>query len=83
MIFTLYKKQGEDNFIGLKKEDFMLAFMTAFQKETIQNLKSNDLVVICMDATHGTNGYDFYLITLLTKDKFGQGLPLAHMYSKI
>jgi len=32
---------------------------------------------ICMDATHGTNMYDFKLITLLVLDKFGEGIPVA------
>lgn len=34
-----------------------------------------------MDATHETNGYNFHLIPVLTKDAHGEGLPLAHMFS--
>ena len=30
-----------------------------------------------MDATHGTNIYRFYLITLLVVDDFGKELPVA------
>ena len=33
--------------------------------------------VICMDATHGTNMYDFQLITVLVIDLFGEGIPVA------
>ena len=31
----------------------------------------------CIDATHGTNAYDFNLITVLVVDSFGEGLPVA------
>lgn len=81
VIFTMYKKQGVEGFPGLQKDDFLLAFMTPFQKAMIEELKNKTSVVMCMDATHETNGYGFYLITLLTKDKHGEGLPLAHMFS--
>ena len=30
-----------------------------------------------MDSTHGTNMYDFYLTTILVKDEFGEGMPVA------
>ena len=36
--------------------------------------KSN---IVCVDATHKTNGYDFPLITVLVIDKFGEGYPAA------
>ena len=32
---------------------------------------------ICMDATHGTNMYDFKLITLQVRDEFGEDIPVA------
>ena len=30
-----------------------------------------------MDATHGTNMYNFYLITVLVVDEYGEGLPFG------
>ena len=33
--------------------------------------------VICMDNTHGTNMYDFTLITVLIIDDHGEGIPVA------
>ena len=33
--------------------------------------------IICIDDTHGTNSYDFYLTTLLIVDEFGEGYPTA------
>ena len=29
--------------------------------------------VLCVDSTHGTNGYDFTLITVLVVDEYGEG----------
>ena len=33
--------------------------------------------VICVDATHGTNIYDFYLISVLVVDEFDEGGPVV------
>ena len=33
--------------------------------------------MICVDATHSTNMYDFLLITVLVIDEFGEGAPAA------
>ena len=32
---------------------------------------------MCCDSTHGTNGYDFLLTTLLVIDEYGEGFPVA------
>lgn len=33
--------------------------------------------VVCLDANHGTNQYNFLLITVLVIDEFGEGVPIA------
>ena len=33
--------------------------------------------VVCVDGTHGTNGYDFMLITVIVIDEYGEGFPVA------
>ena len=33
--------------------------------------------VVCVDATHGTNAYDFKLITLLVVDEYGEAFPAS------
>ena len=33
--------------------------------------------IICVDDTHGTNSYDFNLMTVLVVDEFGEGYPTA------
>ena len=40
-------------------------------------LKAHGSSVVCVDSTHGTNMYDFLLITILVLDEFGEGLPIA------
>lgn len=37
--------------------------------------------VVCMDSTHGTNVYDFFLITILVLDEFGEGVPVCWFIS--
>ena len=33
--------------------------------------------VICMDSTHGTNAYQFLLISVIVLDDYGEGIPMA------
>ena len=47
----------------------------------VEQLQSHDFSIICMDATHQTNGYNFLFVTILTKDNSGEGLPLAHFFT--
>ena len=73
----LFKPQGEPqpeymDIIG--NNDFILAIQTEFQRDMLC-LYGN--MCVCMDATHGTNMYDFNLITLLVIDEFGEGISVA------
>lgn len=45
VIFTLYKKQGEE-LDGLDKNDFLLGFMTSFQKSWIDEMKQTGMAFI-------------------------------------
>ena len=70
----LFKPQGkecQESSIG--KDDFLLVFQTEFQRDVMKQYGNN---VICMDATHGTNMYDFQLITVLVIDSLGEGIFL-------
>ena len=77
----IYKIQGEkqnehlDNF---SDEDFLLCIQTEFQRDMAIEHGPN---IVCVDATHGTNIYDFFLITILTMDEFGEGVPVGWMIS--
>ena len=52
----------------------MIVLQTESQKEMLQKFGSDG---VCVDATHGTNGYDFTLTTLLVVDEFGGGQPVS------
>ena len=69
----LYKEWGKTNSLvpDLPAESFLLCLQTKHQKEVLQQFGAN---VLCMDSTHGTNHYDFKLITVMVADQFGQGL---------
>ena len=45
------------------------------QAEVLKKCTPNN--IICIDDTHGTNSYDFYLTTLLIVDEFGERYPTA------
>lgn len=73
-----FKPQGVESDAGIGKEDFVLAIQTKFQCDMMQE---NGPSLICMDATHGTNHYDFNLITVLVLDDYGEGVPVGWMIS--
>ena len=60
---------------GLDVNDFALAIQTPLQAELLR--KCGDHKVICADAIHGTNSYDFQLISILVIDEFGEGFPVG------
>ncbi len=35
--------------------------------------------LLCVDSTHNTSKYKFLLYTLVVRDGFGKGYPVAHM----
>ena len=73
----IFKPQGEskDNFT---ENDFLLVLQTEFQRDMFQRFCS---VAVCVDATHGTNAYDFYLTTVMVIDDYGEGIPVGWMVS--
>ena len=74
----LIKSQGQaqpENCDNLEDQDFVLILQTPLQREMIKNCEPNR--VVCVDATHGTNGYDFSLISVLVVDEFGEGFPVG------
>lgn len=74
----LHKQQGQvpnSDCPSLEVSDFMLVLQTPFQAEVLN--KCGPTKIICIDDTHGTNSYDFYLTTILVVDEFGEGYPTA------
>lgn len=50
-----------------------MAIQTNLQAEVLR--QCGDKKVICADATHGTNSYNFQLVSVLVIDEFGEGFP--------
>ena len=73
LLFKQGQQQDED-MDNIGKNDFILGIQTEFQRDMMCHFGSN---VICIDATHGTNIYDFYLVSLMTVDDYGEGVPEA------
>lgn len=63
---------------SIAKDDFVLAIQTKFQCDM---MKEYGCLLICMDATHGTNHYDFKLVTVIVLDDHGEGVPVGWMIS--
>ena len=73
----LYKewRVNSDLALDLPAESFVLCLQTKHQKKLLQQFGAN---VLCMDSTHGTNQYDFKLITVMVDDHFGQGVSFTY-----
>ena len=74
----LYKPQSQklsESFEQLSKNDFALAIQTSLQADVLKRFSSDK--VVCVGSTHGTNGYDFTLFTLMIIDEYGKGFPVA------
>lgn len=77
---VFYKPQGKpcSKDLPLDEDDFMLILSTPFQKSMIKKFGSK---IVCIDSTHGTNKYNFYLTTLVIIDEYKYGNPGAFCFS--
>ena len=79
----LYKPQGTEYAEvgicnGLREDDFLLVLQTPLQMEMLHSFGNN---IICVDATHGTNEYDFMLVSMIVVDDYGEGCPVAWCFT--
>ena len=79
----LYKPQGTEYTEvgicnGLREDDFLLVLQTPLQMEMLRSFGNN---IICVDATHGTNEYDFMLVSMIVIDDYGEGCPVAWCFT--
>lgn len=73
------KRQGEKSTqtdVGLN--DFILGIQTEFQHDMFVRYANK---LECVDATHGTNTYDFPPITVLVIDDYDERIPVAWLIS--
>ncbi|XP_065642349.1 uncharacterized protein LOC136073980 [Hydra vulgaris] len=82
----VYKPQGQQTVIGLKVYDNIDlnkdSFVVGIQKKhQLSMFKKHSSQIVCIDATHCTNQYAFPLVTLLVRDDFKRGYPVAFLIS--
>ncbi len=73
----LFKPQGRPSPTSMDtigQNDFIMCIQTEFQRDMMCMFGSK---CICIDTTYGTNMYDFYLVTIIVVDEFGEGIPVA------
>ncbi len=74
-----FKRQGESSdHAGIEANDFLLGIQTEFQEDMFKRYARK---LVCVDATHGTNAYDFQLVTVLVIDDYDEGIPVAFLIS--
>lgn len=75
-----YKHQDSlcEEYPELRMEDFVLIIMTDGQRDLLKRF-GNDC--ICVDGTHGLNGYGFELHTILVLDDLREGYPCSFLIS--
>ena len=68
----LYKPQHSSipYYATLPIDAFVLAIQTKWQKELYEEYSQS---ILCLDSTHGTNAYQFKVITCIVPDDFGKG----------
>lgn len=74
VLFCKFQGEVAPEDVDLLKEDFMIVLQTPFQKLMAQKFAGKG---VCIDATHGTTGYDFPLTTVMVMDEQGEGFPIA------
>lgn len=65
--------------VVFEHDDFLLEFQTQIQLDTLKAFGNN---VVCMDTTHGTNMYNFLLVTVLVVHDYGEGILVAWSMTK-
>lgn len=82
--YLFYKGPGEEippDCDGLRKSDMLLVIQRNIQARLMTLLGSGSK--ICMDSTHKTNAYDYYLTTLLVVDELGEGEYYRNHYNTL
>ena len=69
VVFKPQEESSSHNPSGCLTNDmFLLGIQTEHQRDAMQHYGNK---LICMDSTHGTNVYDFLLISIIVVDNYG------------
>ena len=81
----VYKPKRQENIIGpkvyddidLNKDSFVIAIQTKQQLAMFEKYGSQ---IVCIDSINYTNHYAIPLVTLLVRDDFKRGYPVAFLF---
>ncbi|XP_064632844.1 uncharacterized protein LOC135491114 [Lineus longissimus] len=79
---VIYKPLGSEIVVGDAEIDELphAKDLFAVGLQIREQLKMmNNREILCVDATHGTNQYQYGLLNLIVPDEFGIGYPVAHL----
>lgn len=78
-----YKPVGtiDERYPNMLKEDFGLAIMDEKQRKELVKAMNSPPGVLLSDATHGTNQYQIKLVTVMTINVFGNGVPIVFFFT--
>ena len=54
----------------MEEQEFFLVIQSQHQRQLYRHYASR---IVCVDSTHGTNAYNYKLITMMVCDDWGQG----------
>ena len=57
------------------EDTFQMAFCTTLGRVMMEELR----LLICLDATHKTNMYNFQLFSFVAQNSYGQAVPIAFL----
>ena len=67
ILFAKFQGDAAPDDVNITKDDFLLVVQNPIQKYMVEKFSRK---VICIDATHGTTGYDFLLTSLVVLDEW-------------
>ena len=78
ILFCFKSQEESSDQPGTEKKVFLLGIQTEFQQDMFVRWARK---LVCVDAPHGTNAYDFQLVTVLVIDDYDEGIPVAWLIS--
>ena len=78
LVFKQQSHEQPSDIDDMSKNDFLIGIQTSFQRDMLVRFGPT---AICMDSTHSTNAYDFFLITILVLDDLSEGIRIAWIIS--
>ena len=73
----MLEEKGDLLYSDITEDKVEFAICTTFGRTMAGKYRK----LMCLDGTHKTNKYDYSLFTIVTQDKYQQGIPVAYLIS--